>query len=61
MKTAEIVAKAFHEKYEELAPDHGYETREDSRKPWDEVPEQNKGLMIAVVDELINDGIIKVW
>jgi len=45
---AESLARLFHETYERLAPDHGYETRKASAKPWSEVPEQNKNLMIAV-------------
>lgn len=55
---AELIAKAFHEAYEELAPDHGYETREASRKPWTDVPEQNRGLMVAVVARLLERGVI---
>jgi hypothetical protein len=55
---AEQVAQQFHETYERLAPDHGYRTREASAKPWADVPEQNKGLMIAVVADLIERGII---
>lgn len=55
---AEEIAQAFHEAYEELAPAHGYETREASRKPWQEVPEQNRGLMVAVVQRLLDDGLI---
>lgn len=58
MAAAERIAQAFHESYERLAPDHGYETREASAKPWSEVPEQNKGLMVAVIEELLENGII---
>lgn len=50
---AESMAKRFHEAYERLAPEHGYETREQTAVPWDEVPETNKSLMIAVCRELI--------
>ncbi len=56
--TAEQIAQAFHEAYERLAPDFGYETREASAKPWAEVPEQNKSLMVAVVQALIDSGVI---
>ena len=45
----EQIAKRFHEEYERLAPEFGYETREESAKPWSEVPEQNKKLMTATV------------
>lgn len=47
---SEKLAKLFHETYERLAPMFGYETREESRKEWDDVPAQNKALMIAVTD-----------
>ena len=55
---AEHIAAAFHDTYERLAPMFGYKTRIASAVPWDEVPEQNKRLMIAVVDKLIADGVI---
>jgi hypothetical protein len=58
MSHAETIAQRFHEAYEELAPSHGYETREASRRPWADVPEQNKALMIAVVDQLLTTGVI---
>ena len=41
------LAKLFHKVYEELAPDYGYVTKADSAKPWEEVPENNRELMIA--------------
>lgn len=57
MSPAEALAKRFHETYERLAPRFGYETREASAKPWSDVPEQNRSLMIAVCQELIDDGV----
>lgn len=54
----EMIARAFHETYERLAPQHGYETREASAKPWEEVPEQNRALMVAVVGELLSKWVI---
>jgi isopentenyl phosphate kinase len=57
---AEQIAEAFHDAYERLAPEYGYETREASRKPWSEVPENNRELMAAVVSELLENGIIAV-
>lgn len=44
----EQVAIRFHDTYERLAPSFGYETREASRKPWSEVPDSNRDLMIAL-------------
>jgi hypothetical protein len=51
--TAEEVARLFHEAYERLAPEHGYRTRKASAKPWDEVPEDNRNLMIATAAEVL--------
>lgn len=53
MPDAESVAKLFHETYERLAPAFKYETREATRVPWEDVPEQNKHLMIAVTAEVL--------
>lgn len=55
---AERIAQQFHEAYETLAPRYGYETREASAKPWVDVSEQNKLLMIDVVQNLLDHGII---
>lgn len=52
------IAQAFHEAYERLAPDFGYKTREASAKPWEQVPENNRALMAAVVRSLLDNGII---
>jgi len=49
---AERIAQKFHEVYERLAPQFGYVTRKESAKPWAEVPENNRNLMIAVCEEL---------
>lgn len=53
MPNAESVAKLFHDTYERLAPVFGYDTRLDTRMPWDMVPERNKRLMIAVTAEVL--------
>lgn len=50
--TTEALAQAFHEAYERLAPSFGYETRRESAVPWEQVPEQNRALMVAVVEEV---------
>lgn len=54
--TPEVLAQLFHETYERLAPQHGYRTREASAKPWADVPEQNRALMVATCRELITAG-----
>lgn len=48
-----VLAQKFHEAYERLAPEFGYKTREASAKPWDEVPKQNRQLMVAVMEEVM--------
>jgi hypothetical protein len=55
---AELIARSFHEAYERLAPRFGYHTRPDSAVPWADLPAQNKSLMLAVVQELIERGVI---
>jgi len=55
LHTAEALAQKFHETYERLAPEFGYKTREESAKPWAEVPEQNKKLMIAVCAVILGE------
>jgi hypothetical protein len=59
MTDAERIARAFHESYERQAPAFSYKTREASAVPWGDVPEDNKCLMIAVVDDLIHAGVIQ--
>lgn len=56
--TPQEIAQAFHASYERQAPAFGYETRDASAKPWSEVPEQNRGLMVAVARDLMARGII---
>ena len=53
---AERVAKAFHTFYEKLAPDHGYKTREASAVEWEDVPDDNRNLMIATAHALLDGG-----
>lgn len=53
MITAEELAKLFHDTYEELAPNYGYTTRRSSAVPWEDVPEPNKSLMIAVAKRVL--------
>ena len=49
----ELVARAFHEAYERLAPSFGYETRTESAVPWEQVPNNNRALMTAVAAVVI--------
>lgn len=51
--TPEDVARAFHEAYESLAPSFGYKTRDASAVPWEDVPENNKALMVATIRNVL--------
>ena len=53
MPDAEAVARLFHETYERLAPSFEYKTRPETAVLWENVPERNKRLMIAVAAEVI--------
>ena len=53
MPDAESVARLFHETYERLAPSFKYKTRDATRVPWEQVPERNKRLMVAVAAEVL--------
>lgn len=55
----ERIAREFHATYERKAPAFGYKTRRDSAVPWQEVPDRNRRLMIAVVKELLEDDVIQ--
>lgn len=56
---AEEIARAFHESYERQAPEHGYQTRKRSAVPWEDVPADNRGLMVAVAQDLLDQGVIQ--
>lgn len=56
--TAEMIAQGFHAAYEALAPAHGYETREASAVAWEDVPDDNRSLMVATVQRLLDTGAI---
>lgn len=60
LERAEEVAAGFHALYEKHAPDFAYETRTESAVPWEEVPEADKRLMVKVVRELMQQGIIVI-
>lgn len=47
------LARTFHEQYERLAPSFGYVTRRDSSVPWQDVPEPNRSLMLAVATQVL--------
>jgi hypothetical protein len=56
----EALARKFHEVYERLAPHYHYETRKASAVPWEDVPDNNKALMVAVAAEIQRDWVAEV-
>lgn len=56
----EWLAQQFHEAYERLAPGYSYQTREASAKPWAEVPDNNRQLMMATVSDLLRTGRLRM-
>lgn len=58
-RSAEVIAKAFHDAYEDIAPQIGYKTRSDSAVPWEDVPYLNQTLMRLVVARLLLNGVIR--
>lgn len=54
-RDAVALARRFHELYEELAPSTGYKTRPETRVPWDELPRENRFLMIAVCSVILKE------
>lgn len=56
----EVIARRFHETYEGKAAEHGWLTQQSARgKPWEELPENNRRLMLAVVDALLGGDVIE--
>ena len=56
-KRDERIAQRFHEVYEQLAPQFGYETRAETRVPWDQVSVgEQKFDDRKSSDELIEEG-----
>ncbi len=49
---AERLARRFHEVYETLAPFYDYETRRESAVEWEDVPENNRRLMVATCEQV---------
>ena len=57
---ADLIAGVFHATYETLAPEHGYETRKESAVAWEDVPENNRALMIHTVQNMLDLGTISL-
>lgn len=52
------IARQFHEEYEHMAPAYGWETQEASRADWDDLPSNQRRLMVHVIGNLQAAGVI---
>ena len=43
----EAIARAFHDRYEAQADEHGSKPQDSTRVAWEDLPEQNRSLMMA--------------
>lgn len=59
---SDIISAAvlFHERYEELAPVYGYETRKESAKPWGELEQRLQNLMMAVTADVVGPMLARI-
>lgn len=55
--TAEQIAQAFHETYIRLAPESGM-VPVPPAVPWDALPGPDRALMVAVMQELLDAGVL---
>jgi len=58
-RSAEEIAKRYHEVYEELAPTMGsmWEAQITLKK-WEDLPTEQRWLMVKVIDRLIDEKMI---
>ena len=54
-----VIAKSFHEVYEELAPKFHYKTQKKSQVPWDSLTVDHQDLMIATVRKVLQRFLVK--
>lgn len=59
-RAREYIARRFHEQYEKLAPDCGYETRHNTRVAYKDLPIELTTLVCAVVESLLEEGTIVI-
>lgn len=60
MSSASWLAWCFHNIYEELAPKYGYKTRHETAVPFSGLPDENRELMIATCEKLLDEGVIAI-
>lgn len=56
---APFIAREFHDAYERLAPQFGWNTQQVSKTVWEALPENQRRLMVATVAELLERGVVR--
>lgn len=54
-RKSERLAKRFHHHYETLAPNFDYQTRKEPAVEWENIPENDRRLMLAVCREVLKE------
>ena len=54
---SEELAKRFHDVYEKFAVEYGWKTQEQCQVEFEDLPKENRDLMVAVVSEVCADLI----
>lgn len=57
-RPAVFIARWFHEEYEHLAPMYGWHTQEASRVAWDDLPDNQRRLMVHVVGNMLAARVV---
>jgi hypothetical protein len=58
-KRVEDIAKVFHYSYAMFAPALGWAPQEGTSGRWEDLPDANRQLMLVVVTDMLNRGIIR--
>lgn len=58
VEVAEQIARRFHEVYDARADIFGWSPAESTRVAWEDLPEENRNLMVSVVDILLANAVI---
>ena len=51
------LARMFHDSYERIAKEVGWKTQESCKVEFDDLPEENKQVMLRTVGEVVDNGI----
>ena len=56
----EILAKWLHDNYEEIAWEKDWDTQESCKVDFNELPEENKAVMIAMAERLLDFDLLRL-